>query len=489
MAQKNIKQKAASSMMWTAIQKYSKMAVNFISGIVLARLLTPYDYGCIGMLAIFMALAEQFIDGGFGSALIQKKHPTQEDYSTIFFWNIGMGVLLYLVLFFCAPAISRFYNNPLLCNVLRVQGLIIFIYALNLIQRNQLKKKLNFKILSILSISTSIIALTIAIIMAYKGFGVWALVTQNLTAGAIRAIFFWFYVKWRPKLVFSWKSFKELFGFGFYMFLTHLLNTFATYFQGLLIGKVYNPTTMGYYSKAHGTESLASHSISSVMTQVTYPLYASVQDNRQMMINMLRRMIMTLSYISFPLMFILILLAEPLFVLLYSDRWLQSVPYFQVLCLAGLPNCLQSVNLQTIAAIGKSKLMFQWTIIKRVVGITAIVVGLMLFGMKGLLGGMLINSWFAYFVHVGLVSKHIGYKWTDQLKDLMPVTIVSSVAAVVSFVIGHVLGLGMYLNGAIVLIVYLLIYMGWSLLFQPESYTYTLSIIPSKFRFWEKKNK
>jgi hypothetical protein len=145
--------------------------------------------------------------------------------------------------------------------------------------------------------------------------------------------------------------------------------------------------------------------------------------------------------------------------------------------------------LQTIAAIGKSKLMFQWTIIKRVVGITAIVVGLMLFGMKGLLGGMLINSWFAYFVHVGLVSKHIGYKWTDQLKDLMPVTIVSSVAAVVSFVIGHVLGLGMYLNGAIVLIVYLLIYMGWSLLFQPESYTYTLSIIPSKFRFWEKKNK
>lgn len=489
MAKNNLKQKAASSMVWTAIQKYSNMAVNFVSGIVLARLLTPYDYGCIGMLTIFMALSETFIDGGFGSALIQKKHPTQEDYSTIFFWNLGVAGILYCVLFFCAPAISRFYGIPVLCDVLRVQGVLLFIYAFNLIQRNQLRKTLNFKILSIISITTAIFSLGITIILAYKGFGVWALVVQKFIAVGIPALFFWFYVKWRPIFVFSWKSFKELFGFGFYMFLTHITNTFATQLQGLLIGKMYNPTTMGYYSKAHTTESLASHSVSSVMTQVTYPLYASVQDNKQLMINMLRRLIMTLSYISFPIMFILIMLAEPIFILLYSDRWTQSVPYFQALCLAGLPNCLQAANLQTIAAIGKSKLMFQWTIIKRVVGITAIVVGMMLFGMKGLLGGMLINSWFAYFVHVGLVSKSIGYKWTEQFKDLMPVIIVSAVAAIISYLIGHFMGFGMYLNGVIMLIVYLIIYMGWSLIFKPEAYTYTLSIIPSKFRFWEKKNK
>lgn len=489
MTEKNIKQKAASSMVWTAIQKYSKMAVSFISGIILARLLTPFDYGCIGMLAIFMTLAEQFIDGGFGSALIQKKRPTQEDYSTIFFWNIGMAGLLYVLLFFCAPAISRFYNIPLLCDVLRVQGIVLFIYAFNLVQRNQLKKKLNFKILSIISITTSVVALGITIFMAYKGFGVWALVTQNLIGAAIPALFFWFYVKWRPILVFSWKSFKDLFGFGFYMFLTHLINSFSSQIQGLLIGKVYNPSTMGYYSKAHGTESLASHSVSSVMTQVTYPLYASVQDNKQMMINMIRRMIMTLSYISFPIMFILIMLAEPIFILLYSDRWIQSIPYFQALCLAGLPNCLQAANLQAIAAIGKSKIMFRWTIIKRIVGVSAVVIGLMLFGMKGLLGGLFINSWFAYFVHVGLVSKYVGYKWTEQLKDLMSVTIVSTIAAIMCFVIDHFLGFGMYINGVIILIVYLIIYMGWSLIFKPEAYTYTLSIIPSKFRFWEKKNK
>ena len=489
MAQKNLKQKAASGMVWTALQKYSMMIIQFISGIILARLLTPYDYGCIGMLAIFMVLAESFIDGGFGAALIQKKRPTQEDYSTIFFWNLGMAGFMYAILFFCAPAISRFYNIPLLCSVLRVQGLLLFIYAFNVIQKNQLRKTLNFKVLSIVTITTSLISLGITIFMAYKGFGVWALVIQNLITAAIPAVVFWFYLKWRPILVFSWKSFKELFSFGFYMFLTHLLNSFGQQIQGLLIGKVYNPSTMGYYAKAHSVERIASTSVSSIMTQVTYPLYAEAQDNRQMMINMVKRLTMTLSYITFPIMFILILLAKPIFVLLYSERWLSSVPYFQVLCLAGLANCLMSVNLQTISAIGKSKIMFVWTVVKRVVGIGAIFVGLLLFGMKGLLAGVVINNYFAYFVNIGLVSKHVGYKWTRQLWDLMPVTVASIVAAVVSYGCGYLLHLSMYPDGAVKLLVYMVVYLGWSFLFKPEAYTYSISIIPEKFRFWEKKGK
>lgn len=483
----NIKQKAASSMVWTALQKYSTMGIQFLSGIILARLLTPYDYGCIGMLSIFLVLAESFIDGGFGSALIQKKQPTQEDYSTIFWWNIGMAAFMYILLFFSAPLVANFYDIPLLSSVLRVQGIILFIYALNIVQRNQLKKRLNFKVLSIVTISTSLIAFFVTVFLAYKGFGVWALVVQQIVVAAIPAIVFWFFIKWRPIFVFSKKSFKELFSFGFYMFLSHLINTFSMHLQGLLIGKVYNASTMGYYSKAHGTEKLASYSISSVMTQVTYPLYAAVQDKKAVMISMIRRMIMTLSFFSFPMMFILILLAEPIFVLLYSDKWINSVPYFQALCLAGLPNCLQSVNMQSISAIGKSKIMFKWTIIKRAVGVSAVVIGLALFGMKGLLGGLLINSWFAYFVHVGLVSKHLGYNWKDQLKDLMPVAFVSLIAAIVSFLSGYFLNWGMYQKGALVLVVYLIIYVGWSLVFKPEAYTYSLTIIPSKFRFWEKK--
>ena len=485
--QKNLKQKAASGMVWTALQKYSTMFIHFISGIILARLLTPFDYGCIGMLSIFMVLADAFIDGGFGSALIQKKKPTQEDYSTIFWWNLGMAVLIYVILFLAAPTISRFYKTPILCSVLRVQGLVLFIHAFNLIQRNQLKKKLNFKLLSIVTITTSLISLGVTIFMAYKGLGVWALVTQNLIVSAIPSLVFWFYVKWRPKLVFSWLSFKELFSFGFYMFLTHLINNFGQKIQGLLIGKVYTPATMGYYSKAEGTEKLASTSISGIMTQVTYPLYAEVQDDKVALSNMIKRLTMTLAYITFPLMFILLLCAKPIFVLLYSDRWLQSVPYFQVLCFAGLAGCLQAVNLQAISAIGKSKTMFVWTLLKRAVGIGAVVLGLMFYGMKGLLMGVIINYWFSYLVNISLVSKHVGYKFWRQIGDLLPVAIVSIIAAVISYALGCFMNLSMYPDGLVKLFVYVIVYLGWSFIFKPEAYTYFLTIIPSKFRFSERK--
>ena len=476
-------------MVWTALQKYSTMFIHFISGIILARLLTPYDYGCIGMLSIFMVLAEAFIDGGFGSALIQKKRPTQQDYSTIFFWNLGMAVVMYAILFFSAPAIARFYDIPLLCDVLRVQGVILFIYAFNIIQKNQLRKKLNFKLLSIVTIGTSLVALGITIYMAYKGYGVWALVAQHIITSAIPALVFWFYVKWRPIWTFSWSSFKELFSFGFYMFLTHIFNSFGHQIQGLLIGKFYNASTMGYYSKAHGLERLASTSISSVMTQVTYPLYAEAQDNKKQLANIIRRITMTLSYITFPLMFILLLCAKPIFVLLYSDRWLQSVPYFQVLCIAGLAYCLQGVNNQSVAAVGESRAMFIWTVIKRAVGIGFMIVGLVWFGMKGLLVGVVLNSWFSYLVNISLVSKYIGYKWTDQLLSILPVTIASVVSAVVAYVVGLLLKLPMYPDGIVKLFVYVMIYMGWSLVFKPESYTYFLTIIPAKFRFWERNKK
>lgn len=476
-------------MVWTALQKYSMMLIQFISGIILARLLTPYDYGCIGMLSIFMVLAEAFIDGGFGSALIQKKRPTQADYSTIFFWNLFMAVIFYVILYACAPFIARFYKIPLLSKVLRLQGVILFIYAFNIVQRNQLQKQLKFKTLSIITVSSSIIALGVTIVLAYKGFGVWALVTQHILVAAIPAIAFWFFVKWRPILVFSWKSFKELFSFGLYIFLTHLINQFSTQLQGLLIGKFYNASTMGYYSKAQRTESLASHSISAVMTQVTFPLYSEMQDDKRAMANVIKRITMTLSYLSFPLLFILLLVAKPLFVILYSERWLQSVPYFQVLCIAGLAGCLQAVNYQSISAIGKSKIMFIWTVVKRVVGISAMVLGLVFWGMKGLLAGVVFNYWFSYMVNISMVSRHIGYKWYQQIKDLLPVGVVSFGIAAICYLVGNLLHLELYADGGVKLILYLILYLGWTFAFKPEAYKYFISVIPNKFNFFKKSRK
>ena len=468
--QQGLRQKAVKGVVWTALQRYSTMLIQFISGIILARLLTPYDYGCIGMLMIFMLLAESFIDGGFGSALIQKKNPTQTDYSTIFFWNMGLSVVLYAVLYLSAPAIARFYGISQLSDILRVQGAILFLYAFNIVQRNQLQKKLNFKVLSIVTILTSLTALSVTIIMAYKGFGVWALVAQNMLTAAIPALVFWFYVKWRPQWTFSWQSFRELFGFGFYMFLTNLLNQFGQQIQGLLIGRFYNASTMGYYSKANSTERLASTSISKVMSQVTYPLYAEKQDDKVALGDMIKKITMTVSYVTFPLMFILLLCAKPIFILLYSERWAASVPYFQVLCIAGLAYSLQSVNYQSVAAIGKSKTMFIWTFVKRAMGILFVIAGLLLDGMRGLLVGMVLNAWFSYFINIWLVSKHIGYRWQRQLLDILPILIASLSAAALSYAVGRFCSLSLYADGALKFIIFAVLYIGWSLAFRPEAY-------------------
>ena len=472
-------------MVWSAFQRYSTMLITFISGIVLARLLTPHDYGCIGMLAIFMVLAECFIDGGFGEALIQKKTPTQTDYSTIFYWNILMAILMYSILYFAAPYIASFYEMPLLCNVLRVQGVVLFIYAFNIVQRNQLRKKMNFKALSIVTIITSVISLLITILMAYNGYGVWSLVAHNIISGLIPALAFWFYIKWRPQMTFSWKSLYELFSFGFYMFLTHVLNRFERQIQGLLIGKVYNSAIMGYYSKANSVERLSSTSISQVMSQVTFPLYAEMQVDKKKLTSALRRLTITLSFLTFPMMYILLLCAKPFFVFLYSERWVASVPYFQVLCIAGLAYCLQSIYNKTIAAIGKSKVMFIVTVIKRVIGISLIVFGLLLFGMKGLLVGVVLNTWVSYLINILTVSKFIGYKWWIQLLDIMPVLFVSSIVACISYLIGLSLNMPLYLDGFVKLIAYITIYSGWSLIFKPESYRLFMSALKpllSKFR-------
>lgn len=473
----NLKQKAASGMVWTSIQKFAGMGISFVSGIILARLLTPDDYGCIGMLSIFMVIAASFVDGGFGSALIQKKRPTQEDYSTIFFFNLGMSLLMYVILFFSAPAISRFYRMPILCSVLRIQGIVLIINAFLIIQSNQLRKQFRFKKIAIVTLLTTVIALSVTIYLAYKGFGVWALVASNLLSSFIPMIIYWITNKWHPLLVFSKQSLKELFSFGFFMFLTGIINNICNNVQGLLIGRYYNPATMGYYSKAKSTEDLASTSISNVIGQVTYPLYAEYQNDIVMLGTVIKRITCTIAYITFPMMFLLILLAKPIFVLLYSDRWLDSVPYFQILCLAGIAVCLQGVNFQAIAAIGRSKIMFRWTLIKRAIGLCLVIGGLASFGMHGMLAGMVMSAFTIYFINAGLVSKYIGYSGWQQFKDIMPIILVTGVSFLCAFILGYFLDQNMYLIGGLQLLLFSVVYFGSSYLFKLEAFFSTKKVV------------
>lgn len=485
MAKDNLKSKAVKGIMWTAIQKYSTMIAQFIAGIILARLLTPDDYGCVGMLSIFMVVANTMLDAGFGSALIQKKKPTHDDYSTVFLWNLGMSTVLYAILFFSAPSIASFYRIPLLSSVLRVQSLVLFLGAFSMVQRNMLRKQLRFRELSIIAITSSFIAIIVTVILAYKGFGVWALVAQVIVSSVVTLALVWTLSKWRPSFKFSKKSFKELFGFGFYMFLTRSLSDIGKELQSLLIGRVYNASTLGYYSKARSMERMSALSISQVMTSVTYPFYAQVQDDLVALQNMIKRFTSSIAYITFPLMTVLMLVAEPLFIFLYSDRWLPSVPYFQALCIAGIPLCLQAVNTQTIAAVGKSKVMFRWRLVKLAIQLSLMFTGLYLYGIWGVVISGVITTYVFYIINASLVSRHIGYKLWRQLTDLLPVLLLTLVSGITSFTVGRLLSLSLYVDGIVKFVVFVAVYIAGSFLFRLDAFEYFKGLLPlifSKFR-------
>lgn len=481
----NLKQRTISGVVWSAIHKFASMLLGFISGIVLARLLTPHDYGVIGMLTIFLAIAQTFIDGGFGSALIQKKNPTDEDYSTILYWNLGLSVFLYLVLFGCAPFIARFYDLPLLSDVLRVQGLVLIINAARIVQRNQLRKRLEMKKVALINVSSSVVSLLVTIYLAWCGWGVWALVAQQLLLGVLCTTLYWITTRWIPVLTFSTKSFKELFSFGGFVLLSNLFNTFCNNIQGLLIGKIYNSSTLGYYTKARTTETYASTFISSVLDQVCYPVLSESQNERERLIAIIKKFIGVSAFLTFPLMLILMLLAKPIFILLYSDRWLPSVPYFQILCFAGIAICLQGINYYAVAAIGKSKDLFVWTIVKRCVGLGFILAGLSLWGIEGLLVGMVFGSFSIYIINAALASKHVGYTLNQQMKDLMPIILLSAVSTFSALVWPIILTCNMYVMGLLQLTTFGVVYMVGSVLLKLEAFESTkevLGVLISKYK-------
>lgn len=423
-----LKQKAISGVIWSSIQKFGTMGISFVSNIILARLLTPDDYGCVGMLMIFITVANTFIDGGFGSALIQKKQPTQEDYSTIFYWNLALSFILYAILFFTSPLIAGFYNLAMLSPVLRVQGLVLILNSLSIIQLNRLRKQLKFKKISIVNLTSATISVGVTIYLAYNGWGVWALVAQQLLMSFFNTVLFWIVAGWMPSFIFSYQSFKELFSFGGFILLSNLLNTLGNNIQGILIGKFFSSHTMGLYSQARKLEEVASTSLSNVVDQVSFPVLAEVKNDKTRLINVLRKLITSIAFFSFPIMLLLIAIAKPVIVLLYSSKWIECVPYFQILCVAGIAISLQNINYYAVAAIGKSKKLFFWTVIKRIISLGLIVIGFFIYGIWGLLGGMVLAAYIMYAINAVLVSVNVGYKFTSQVKDLMPILIISLIS-------------------------------------------------------------
>ena len=456
----NLKQETAKGFLWSAVERFSVLGLQFLMGLVLARLLLPSDYGLVGMLAIFLAISQTFVDSGFSSALIQKKNRTDTDYSTAFFFNIGIGLFFYLILFFTAPLIAKFYNIPELNSLTKVIGLNVFITSLAVVQRAKLTIKLDFKTQAKASLTSVFIGGCVGIAMAYKGYGVWALVVQSLLRNGLNTLFLWLLSKWMPKAVFSKSSFKELFSFGSKLLGAGLLNTIFQNIYLLVIGKLFSASELGFYTRAQQFQKMPSQNITSIIQRVTFPVLSSIQDDDEKLIKAYSNFIRLSAFVVFPLMIGLAVVAEPLIRLILTEKWMPTVPLLQLLCIAGMLYPVHAINLNILNVKGRSDLFLKLEIIKKLLITFAILITFS-FGVKAMVIGQILTSFISFFINTHYSSKMINYGAWKQIKDMMPIIFITLLMAfgvwgvmllgfsdILKLLIGIVVGIIIYLISA-----------------------------------------
>lgn len=415
----SLKDKTVAGMLWSSIGKFGAMGLSFVANLVLARLLLPEHFGCIGMLYIFIAISQAFIYGGLATALIQKKDAKAIDYTTVFYWNLTVSILCMGILYLVAPAIARFYEMPLLSNLLRVQSLMLLICSFSAVQSTILQKTLRFKSLAIRNIISTGCGVIVAVIMAYKGFGVWSLVANGLVSGVVSVFLLWNMSSWRPTFEFSIQSFKELFGFGGLILISSVVETLYTHIQGLIIGKLYTADDMGYYSQARKLEEIPTMALSSIVNDVSFPVFSKLQDDKEQMVRGLRKVVKSITYMNFPMMVMLIIIAQPLIHLLYTDKWDGAVLYFQILCVGSMAYTLNTLNVNVVKSLGKGNIYLVLQLTKRFVGLALLVAGI-LFGIQGLLWAVTINVYVSFLISAFVSGRLINYGIRKQLRDIAP---------------------------------------------------------------------
>lgn len=469
-------------MIWSGIGRIGTVGISFISNMVLARLLMPADFGCIGMLYVFIAISGIFISGGLGQALIQKKNPTHIDYTTVFYWNLAMSLVFYLILFFSAPAIAHFYKIPLLKDVLRVQSIVLFIQSFSIVQANQLQKQLRFKELSTRNIVSALAGMVIAIIMAFCGCGVWSLVASALLSATVSVILLWKMSTWRPTWEFSFQSLKELFSFGGLMLLSNLVETIYTNIQSLIIGRWYTAKDLGYYSQAKKLEEVPTNSLSAIVNEVSFPIFSALQDDKKALLTGVRKNIKAITYLNFPLMVLMIVIAHPLINLLYGPKWSTSAPYFQILCISSMIYTLNTLNTNVIKSLGRSGIYLIVQLSKRLIGIGLIIAGIKLYGIYGLLWAVTSVGYISFFINAGINGKLIQYGIFKQIKDIGLCYLVAAAVGVITYYIGTLIPAHAYIVMAVQILVYVALYWGASLLFKFEGYNTYMDILKSKLK-------
>lgn len=414
----SIKEDTLKGTKWGAIERFSVQGIQFLLGLIMARLLSPSDYGTVGMLAIFYAVSQTFIDSGFSNALIRKVDRTEEDFSTVFYVNVGIAIACYCVLFSIAPWVADFFGIQILCPILRVQSVNLIINSLMGVQVAQLTINIDFKALAKRAMFATLVSGVVGVILAYWGFGVWALVYQSILSAIINLIFIWGYCKWYPKKRFSRKSFNELFGYGSKLLASGLLNTIYVNLSTLVIGKHFTSNDLGFYSRGAQLARFPCDNINGVLVKVTFPILAKIQNDDEHLIRVYRKYICITSMVIFFACTLLAALGNPIVRFLLTDKWADAIIYLQIFSFALMFDHICSINLNLLQVKGRSDLFLRLEIIKKTISV-AILFASIPFGVIGICVSKIIYTQIAVFVNTYYTGKlfHLGY--VVQLKDFI----------------------------------------------------------------------
>ena len=469
------KNKVISSLIWKFLERGGVQGVQFVLSIVLARLVTPEDYGVIALLLVFTQIATVFVQSGFNTALIQKKDSDDVDFSSIFYLSLFVALICYVILFFSAPFIARFYNQEILTSVLRIISLTLFFGAINSIQNAYVSKIMQFKRFFYSSMGAVIGSGIVGIIFAYNGFGVWALVAQQLTRTFLTSVILWFTVKWRPKFVFSLKRVKCLFGFGWKLLCSALLDTVFKNIYNLIVGKKYDSQMLGYFNRGHQFPQVIATNLDGSIQSVMLPTLSANNDNVQEVKKITRRSISTSAFILMPCMFGLAAIAEPLVKVLLTDKWLPCVPFLQLACISYALYPIHTANLTGINALGRSDIFLKLEIIKKCITILNILITFKL-GVFAMAIGQVISGFISTFINAYPNKKLMGYSYFEQWKDLMPSFVLSIVMASIVWVMNFI-SITPLLLLVIQIIVGIIVYVVLAKLFKLEVYNYFVNTL------------
>ena len=413
------KNSALKNFIWRFAERCGAQLVTFIVSIVLARILVPEDYGQIALITVFTTIMQVFVDSGLGTALIQKKDADDLDFSSVFYFNFVICLVLYVVMFAAAPFIAGFYGDSSLTPIIRVISLTIIISGVKGIQQSYVSRNMLFKRFFYSTLGGTIISAFLGIALAYTGFGVWAIVGQQLSNTAIDTLILWLTVKWRPKRMFSWRRLKVLLSFGWKMLASSLLDTVYNNVRSLIIGKMYSSSDLAYYDQGKKFPNVIVTNINTSIDSVLLPTMASAQDDADRVKSMTRRAIKTSTYIMAPLMMGLAFCAEPIVGLVLTDKWLPCVPFLRIFCITYMFYPIHTANLNAIKAMGRSDLFLKLEIVKKVVGI-ALLLSTMWFGVMAMAYSLLISSVLSQIINSWPNRKLLRYGYLEQLKDILP---------------------------------------------------------------------